>query len=95
MNQVSVSNLNLASFLLVRGFSLDHLDQNGPTVIFVFSDPEGIGKQVLAEYYKDPVVPVKSFVAAMKQCRDMMFEIKRELQYRGLENAKTYKPAGR
>lgn len=95
MNEISVSNINLASFLLIRGFQLDRLDQNGPTVIFVFSDPQGIGKQTISEYYTDPPVPVKSFVDAMRQCRDRMFEIKRLSQGQGIENEKPYRTRNR
>ncbi len=86
MNEISISNLNIAAFLLVRGFTLDRVRQSGPTVLFVFSDLQGIGQQTISEFYKDPAVGVKSYVAALRQCRDMLFEIKRQSQFPGHEN---------
>jgi hypothetical protein len=96
MNEIAISNLDLAAFLLVRGFTIDRLDQNGKTIIFVFADPENIGTKVIAEYYKNTPVPVKSYNAALRECRDMMFDLKRQTSNTGNGSQnETYNPADR
>lgn len=93
--EISVTNLDIISFLLVRGFDVDRLEVNGRTIAFVFSDPQNTARLAISEYYKDSPVPAKSFVAAMKQARDMMFQTKRQsFSTTGLEND-TYAPADR
>ena len=96
MNEIGISNLDLAAFLLVRGFTIDRLDQNGKTIIFVFSDPQSIGTRVIAEYYKNAPVPVKSYNAALRECRDMMFDLKRQTSNSGNGNPnETHRPTSR
>jgi hypothetical protein len=96
MNEIAISNLDLAAFLLVRGFMIDRLDQNGKTIVFIFNDPKNIGKQIIAEYYKNALVPVKSFNAALRECRDLMFDLKRQTSNTGNGNQnETYSPADR
>ena len=95
MNEIAISNLDLAAFLLVRGFTIDRLDQNGKTIIFIFSDPQNTGKQVIAEYYKNAPVPVKGYNAALRECRDLMFDLKRQTSPIGNGNHETHRPANR
>src|ERR1700730_19363085 len=83
MNELSISNLDIAAFLVTRGFTIDRLELNGVTVIFVFPDPEGTGKQVLAEFYRDVTVPIHSFTTALRLCRDRMWQMKRQKQNQG------------
>jgi hypothetical protein len=93
--EISVTNLDIISFLLVRGYDVDRLEVNGKTIAFIFSDPRNTAKLAISEFYKDGLVPAKTFVAAIKQARDMMFEQKRQSSFRGKENDTTYQPAGR
>jgi hypothetical protein len=83
MSEISISNLDIAAFLVIRGFVIDRLEQNGPTIIFVFSDPDSMGKRVIAEFYRDPTVPIHSFTTALRLCRDRMWELKRQSQNQG------------
>ena len=83
--EYSTSNLSVAAYLLTREFEIVRVDERGGTVFFVFADPQGIAKQVLNEYYGNGTVSVRAFVAALKICRDRMFEVRRSMQYQGKE----------
>ena len=96
MTEYSTSNLSVSAFLLVREFALDRLEERGETIFFVFRDSQGIGREVVNEFYGNAVVSVRAFVAALKVCRDRLFERKRESQFQGKESdEKPYRPAGR
>lgn len=90
MPEINISNLDIAAFLVTRGFEISRLEQNGVTVIFVFADPESMGKRVIAEFYRDPMVPINSFTTALRLCRDRMWQLKRESQQQGHGNEQAY-----
>ena len=93
--EISVSNLDLIAYLMLRGFSVDRTEQSGRVIYFVFRDPENKVKLEIAEYYRDGLVPARAFNAALKQAKDMMFQLKREISQTGNENEHAYKPSNR
>ena len=68
---------------------------NGRLVFVIFSDPLNTAKLAISEYYKDCPVPAKSFVSAMKQAKDMIFDQKRQMFSKTGQDNDTNKPTGR
>lgn len=94
-NEISVSNLDVISFLLVRGYTVDRTEQSGRIVYFIFSDPQNSAKLTISEYHRDYKVSAKALFAALKQAKDEIFQTKRELSNGEHENDPAYKPAGK
>ncbi len=92
--EVTTSNLNIAAWLLARGFELSRLDQIGPTVFFRFADPQKIGRQVIDSYYSGAEMCIRDFVQGLKTCRDRMFELKRAQRFQGIENEQAQRILG-
>ena len=74
---VSTAHLDVAAFLLVRGYQIERTDWDGGTIIFVFRDPAGNGKAAISEFYKDALVGASEYASAQKRCRDLMWERRR------------------
>ncbi len=95
MNEISVSNIDICGFLIARGFEVSRLEQNGRLIFVIFSDPLNKAKLAISEYYKDVPVPAKTFVSAMKQAKDMIFEQKRQMFSKTGQDDEAYKPTNR
>ena len=95
MSEISVSNLDVISFLLVRGYTVDRTEQSGRIVYFIFADPQHTARLAISEYHRDYKVSAKALFAALKQAKDELFQIKRELSNGENENDYTTSLASR
>ena len=93
-NEISSSNLNIAGWLLAHKFKLDRLNQSGPTVFFIFRDPQKIGRQVIDSYYSGATMCIRDFVQGLKEARDKMSEHKRQQRFQGIENEQAQRILG-
>lgn len=74
---VSTAHLDVAAFLLVRGYRVERTDCDGGTIVFVFCDPVGNGSAAISEFYKGALVGASEYASAQKRCRDLMWERRR------------------
>ena len=75
--QSHTTSLDVAAFLLVRGFQIARVDLVGRTATFTFNDPEQRAETVTHEFYNGGQVAANEYAAAQKQTRDLMWEAKR------------------
>jgi Domain of unknown function (DUF5659) len=71
------TRLDVAAFLLVRGFQILQVDLSGNTATFIFEDPDLRGDSVVREFYNSGQVSANEYGAAQKRVRDLMWEAKR------------------
>jgi len=77
--QSCTTRLDVAAFLLVRGFQIAHVDLAGGTATFTFNDPEQRAECVMREFYNGGQVAASEYAGAQKQVRDLMWEAKRRV----------------
>ena len=75
--QSRTTRLDVAAFLLVRGFQIALVDLAGGTATFTFNDPEQRAEAVTREFYNGGQVAASEYAGAQKQVRDLMWEAKR------------------
>ena len=75
--QTRTTRLEVAAFLIVRGFPIARVDFEGSTAIFVFDDYERRADSVIREFYNGAQVIASEYAAAQKRTRDLMWEAKR------------------
>ena len=75
--QSRTTRLDVAAFLLVRGFQIALVDLAGGTATFTFNDPEQRAESVVREFYNGGQVAANEYAAAQKRTRDLMWEAKR------------------
>jgi acyl-CoA reductase-like NAD-dependent aldehyde dehydrogenase len=71
------TRLDVAAFLLVRGFQILQVDLSGNTATFVFEDLDLRADSVVREFYNNGQVSANEYGAAQKRVRDLMWEAKR------------------
>jgi hypothetical protein len=77
--QSRTTRLDVAAFLLVRGFQIARVDLAGGTATFIFNDPEQRAESVMREFYNGGEVAASAYAAASKRTRDLLWEEKRRL----------------
>jgi len=75
--EVRTRYLDVAAYLLTKGFQLARVDLIGATAVFCFSDLELIGEAAVKEFHNGGQVPAAAFAAAQKRVRDLMWEARR------------------
>jgi len=75
--QSRTTRLDVAAFLIVRGFQIARVDLDGATATFVFDDPGRKGEAAVREFYNGGQVTASEYAAAQKRTRDLMWEAKR------------------
>jgi Domain of unknown function (DUF5659) len=75
--QCRTSNLDVAAFLIVRGFQIARVDLNGAMATFVFDDPDRRADSVIREFHNGGQVAASAYAAALKRTRDLMWEARR------------------
>jgi hypothetical protein len=75
--QSKTTRLDVAAFLIVRGFQIARVDFEGAIVTFVFHDPNGRADSVVREFYNNGQVAAAEYAAAQKRTRDLLWEAKR------------------
>ncbi len=75
--QSRTTRLDVAAFLLVRGFQIARVEFEGNTATFVFEDPERRADVTLREFYNSGQVAAAEYADAQKRTRDLMWEAKR------------------
>ena len=76
--QARTTRLDVAAFLLVRGFEVVHVQCENSTATFTFSDPDGRAESVVRDFYNGGQVSANDYAAAQKRVRDLMWEAKRQ-----------------
>ncbi len=71
------NHLDLAAFLLVRGFEVAGVEGETSSLTFVFNDPGGKGEAAMLEFYRGARVPANEYADAQKRVRDLMWEARR------------------
>lgn len=71
------SHIDLAAFLLVRGFEVAGVEGDPNSLTFVFNDPSGSGETAMLEFYRGAAVPANEYADAQKRVRDLMWEHRR------------------
>ena len=72
------TRLDVAAFLLVRGFAILHTQCENATATFIFDDPDRQADSVVRDFYNGGQVSAKDYAAAQKRVRDLMWEAKRQ-----------------
>jgi|HubBroStandDraft_6_1064221.scaffolds.fasta_scaffold1501839_2 hypothetical protein len=75
--QVSTTRLDVAAYLLVRGFEVFDVSFDGSTATFAFEDPDLSGDAAIRHFYNSAQVPANEFADCQKRARDLMWEAKR------------------
>jgi len=75
--QVRTTRLDVAAYLLVRGFEISDVKLEGPTATFAFKDPDLHGDAAVRDFYNSAQVPANEYADAQKRVRDLMWEAKR------------------
>ena len=76
--QSRTTRLDVAAFLIVRGFQIARVDLDGATAIFIFNDSEQRAEATMREFYNGGLVSASEYAAAQKRTRDLMWEAKRQ-----------------
>lgn len=76
-HQFSTTRLDVAAFLLVRGFAISEVNLDGSTATFAFGDPKRIADATAKDFYNGAQVPANEYADAQKRVRDLMWEAKR------------------
>jgi hypothetical protein len=76
--QVSTTRLDVAAYLLVRGFEISDVKLEGSTATFAFKDPGQKGDAAIRDFYNGAQVPANEFADCQKRTRDLMWEAKRK-----------------
>ena len=75
--RICTTRLDVAAYLLVRGFEISDVKLEGPTATFAFKDPETNGDTAIRDFYNGAQVPANEYADAQKRTRDLMWEAKR------------------
>jgi hypothetical protein len=76
-SETSTTRLDIAAYLMVRGFEISNVKLDGPTATFAFKDPNLNGDAVVKDFYNGAQVPANEYADAQKRVRDLMWEAKR------------------
>lgn len=77
LTQSRTTRLDIAAFLLVRGFQILVVDFETATATFTFNDPEQRADSVTREFYNGGQVVANEYASAQKQVGDLMWEARR------------------
>ena len=77
--QSRTSRLDVAAFLLCKGFQIALVDLVGSTATFIFDDPEKRADSVMREFYNGGQVAASEYAASAKRVRDLLWEEKRRI----------------
>jgi hypothetical protein len=83
---IRTTRLDVAAFLLVRGFDVSNVEFEHPTAIFSFRDPEHRADTVIKDFYNGGQVSASEYADAQKRVRDLMWEAKRQTFGRNVRN---------
>lgn len=86
-NYIRTTRLDVAAFLLVRGFALSQVELEDATATFVFLDPNRHGDAIIKGFYNGAQVSASEYADAQKRVRDLMWGARRGTPVRnGKEN---------
>lgn len=74
---IRTTRLDVAAFLLVRGFEVSSVVFENPTATFQFNNPENHADAVIKDFYNGGQVSATEYADAQKRIRDLMWEAKR------------------
>ncbi len=77
IHQFSTTRLDVAAFLLVRGFAISEVRFDVSTATFTFGDPKMSADAAVRDFYNGAQVPANEYADAQKRVRDLMWEAKR------------------
>jgi hypothetical protein len=83
---IRTTRLDVAAFLLVRGFEVSSVEFENPTATFQFNDPENRADAVIKDFYNGGQVSASEYADAQKRIRDLMWEAKRQTLGRNARN---------
>lgn len=75
--QSRTTRLDVAAFLLVRGFQIARVEFGGNTGTFIFEDPEKRAEPTTREFYNGGTCAASEYADAQKRTRDLLWEAKR------------------
>jgi len=75
--QARTTRLDVAAFLLLRGFAIQDVRFDASTATFNFKDPNLEGEEVIKDFYNGATVPANEYADAQKRVRDLLWEAKR------------------
>jgi len=76
-SETRTTRLDVAAFLVVRGFEISDVKLESSTAMFAFKDPKLTGDAAIKEFYNGGQVPANEYADAQKRVRDLMWEAKR------------------
>jgi Domain of unknown function (DUF5659) len=79
ISESRTTRLDVAAFLLVRGFQISHVEFVVTTATFVFEDSEQRAEATIREFYNGGQVVASEYADAQKRIRDLMWEAKRRV----------------
>ena len=75
--ETRTTSLDVAAFLLVRGFAICDVKLGRSAATFAFKDPNLNGAAAAKNFYNGTQVPPNAYADAQKRVRDLMWEAKR------------------
>jgi hypothetical protein len=75
---IRTTRLDVAAFLLVRGFDVANVEFENPTATFSFRDADQRADAVIKDFYNGGQVSASEYADAQKRVRDLMWEAKRQ-----------------
>jgi Domain of unknown function (DUF5659) len=76
-HQFSTTRLDVAAFLLVRGFVISEVNSDGSRANFTFGDPKLSADVAVRDFYNGAQVAANEYADAQKRVRHLMWEAKR------------------
>ncbi len=77
VHEFSTTHLDVAAFLLVRGFAISEVKLDSSLATFAFGDPKRSADAVSKEFYNGAQVEANKYADAQKRVRDLLWEARR------------------
>jgi hypothetical protein len=77
LKTIQTTRLDVAAYLIVRGFEISHVETGDSAVSFLFENAGGKGEQTMLEFYRGAIVAANKYADAQRRVRDLMWEARR------------------
>ncbi len=76
-NEYTTESVDIAAFLMVRGFRLLKQSARNDVVIFIFED-NGAVERTVSEFYAGGLVSAHEFAGAARRIKDIVWDFRRK-----------------
>jgi hypothetical protein len=79
-DRLTTDRLDVAAFLLLRGFEPVSVEGSTRNITFVFSDRNGLAEAERESYFTGAQVVAVEFIRAQRRIKDLLWNKRRELE---------------